>query len=164
MATPIPDGMGATVPSTRLGTSVVRGLLAALGAGLVGGLMWYGIVVTTGRQIYYLAVILGLCIGYAASWGSGRGGAGTMLLAAAVALVTVVASYYYIDRHLIIEGLESLGYSVDIPLLPSVSEAKQILRAGFEEEGSQYLFCVLCVAAAGLFGFKGVQTSRRFGR
>lgn len=164
MATPIPAGMGATMPSTRLGANAVRGLLAALGAGLVGGLVWYGIVVTTERQIYYLAVILGLFIGYAASWGSGRGGAGTMILAAVVALITVVASYYYIDRYFLIQAFEGQGFSVDIPLLPGYSMAKDVLRTGFETEGSQYLFCVLCVAAAGFFGFKGVQTSRRFGR
>lgn len=53
--------------------------------------------------------------------------------------------------------------AIDIPLLPSYQWLKDVLRAGFEAEGSQYAFCALCIGAAGFFGFKGIEQSRRFG-
>jgi hypothetical protein len=146
-----------------LGPSVSRGILCGLGAALVGGAVWYLIVTVTDSQIYYLAIILGLFIGYAVSWGTGKGGPVTALISAAIGAIAVVAAYYYIDRHFMIEGLESAGYIAEIPLIPSYQDLKDVLRLGFEAEGSQYAFCALCIGAAGFFGFKGVQQSQRFG-
>ena len=117
--------------------------------------------VATDRQIVYLAIVLGVFIGAAVSWGSGKAGVSVAAIAAVIAAASVVASYYYIDRHLLIEGAKSFGFDIDIPLLPGYEDLKEVLRIGFEAEGSQYLYSLLCVGAAGFFGFRGLDGSRR---
>lgn len=173
-STPIGQPVGYALPSSVtqtpvpqsgvLGPSVSRGILCGLGAALVGGAVWYAIVTATDRQIYYLAIILGLFIGYAVSWGAGKGGPVTAGISLVIAAVGVIGTYYYIDRHFLIQGGQDAGYIVEIPLIPSYQELKDILRIGFEAEGTQYVFCALCIGAAGFFGFKGIEQSQRFGR
>lgn len=144
-----------------LGPSPSRGILCGLAAALSGGAVWYGVVVATDRQIAYLAIVLGVFIGAAVSWGSGKAGISVAAISAVIAAASVIASYYYIDRHALIEGGKSFGFDIEIPLLPSFEDLKEVLRIGFEAEGSQYLYSLLCVAAAGFFGFKGLEGSRR---
>ncbi|MGB8858347.1 MAG: hypothetical protein WCC60_03780 [Ilumatobacteraceae bacterium] len=164
MSTPIPQIAPTPAPAGAFGPSLFRGILCGLLASVVGGALWYGVVIATDRQIYYLAILLGLFIGYAVTWGAGRGGPGQAVVSIAIAGIGVIGAYYFIDRHLIIVGGESLGYIYDIPLAPTYDQLKAVLRVGFETEKMQYLFCALCVGAAGVFGFKGVQQSRRFSR
>ena len=142
--------------SPTLGASLVRGALAALAAGAVAGLLWFGIVAFTERQIYYLAVILGFVIGAAASWGAGRGGISVASISAVLALVTVVLSYFYIDRWFIVKGLSEAGYSSTLGLWPRYDQVKDVLDIGFDAEPSQYLFCVLAVGGAIWAGATGV--------
>lgn len=165
---------GYTVPSSitqtplpqagALGPSVSRGILCGLGAAVLGGTVWYFVVTLAERQVAYLAIALGLFIGYAVSWGAGKGGPVTAAISALIAAVGVVAAYFYIGRYFFIEVGEAAGYIVDLPLIPSYDEMKAVLRVTFEEQSSQYLYCALCVGAAGFFGFKGIEQSQRFGR
>lgn len=166
MNTPIPMAAmsNGPQPSTALGASVVRGILAGLGAGFLAGLVWFGIVIALDRQIYYLAVVLGLAIGYAVSWGAGRGGPVVALIAGAIGLLSVVLSYYYVDRYFIIEGLEAEGYTSTLGLWPRFDQVRDVLRLSFEVEPMQYLFCALCTGGAAWFGYRGLENSPRFKR
>ena len=137
----------------------MSGFLAAL----LGGALWYAVVVVFDRQYFYVAILLGLAIGYAVSWGAGTGGVPTALVSAGIGVVASVGSYYYIDRHLISEAAKTLGGSLEYPVIPGIGDLREVLRIGFEADSGQYLFCFLCVAAAGFFGYKGIQQSRRFG-
>ena len=64
-----------------------------------------------------------------------------------------------------IKAIESQGGRArSLSLVPTYTDLKDVLKLGFEAEGSQYLYSALCVGAAAIFGFKGVQQSQRFGR
>jgi hypothetical protein len=139
--------------SGAFGPSPLRGLLCAIAAALVGGAAWYWIVVATDRQVSFMAVLLGLCIGHALTWGAGRGGLAPAAAAVVIATAAVIGTYYYIDRHLIIVGGEALGLSYSIPLIPTPRELATVVRLGFRVEGLQRVFAVLCLGAAGYFGF-----------
>ncbi len=140
-----------------------RGILSGFLAALLGGALWYAVVVVVDRQYFLLAILLGMAIGYAVSWGAGTGGVPAALVSAGIGVLAAIGSYYYIDRHLISEAAKTLDGTLDYPAIPGVDDLREVLRIGFEADGGQYLFSFLCVAAAGFFGYKGIQQSRRFG-
>jgi len=157
----------ATEPARMFGLrpSLSRGLLFGLLAAAAGGAVWFGFVVATNRQSFYIAVILGMFIGYAVSLGFGKGGVATAAISAVIGAVSVVLAYYYIDRYLIIKAIEDQGGRArSLSLIPTYTDLKDVLKLGFDAEGSQYLYSALCVGAAAIFGFKGVQSSQRFRR
>jgi len=172
-AGPMAPPPGAYAPYTAVASSAgvtvaappnsMLGLATAIAAGVVGAVVWYFIVTLTDRQFAYLAIGLGLLIGYGASWGAKGRGPAIAVIAAVVALFSVVASYYFITRHYFIEALEAEGFVADAPLIGSFSEMKEIVKLGYEAEASQYLYTIICVAAAAYFGFVGTDRSR-FGR
>ena len=161
-STPLPIAVGEPTPGGAFAPSIFRAILCGIAGAIVGAAVWYALVVFTERQFVYAAIGLGLAIGYSVSWGAAKGGAATAVISAIIAGFAVVGAYYYITRHLIIAGGEELGIAYDIPLLPTFDELKIILRIGFEEDGSQYLYSGLCVAAAAFFGFKGITSSRGY--
>jgi hypothetical protein len=167
-SSPLPATPG--VPDTQvelgltLGPSLGRGVLAGLGTGALAGLVWFAIVAFSNTQFYYLAILMGLAIGYMVSWGAGRGGAAVGLVAAVIGLVTVVLSYFYIDRLFIVRALEDQGYVPIVSLWPKYDTVHDVLKISFENEPSQYLLCAICIGAAGIFGYRGLESSRRFNR
>lgn len=150
-----------TQPETIRRTSRGTGVLFGLGAGLVGGLAWYLIVAGSKRQFVYGALILGLFIGWAVVKGAASAGPVSAAIAAAIALGTVVVAYYYIDRYLLVTAAEDQGVRLSIPLLPSPSEFKEVLRIGYREEKAQYMFSAIAVVAAGAIGFTGGRGAAR---
>ncbi len=126
----------------------------------MGAAIWYALVVFSDRQFLYVAVGLGVVVGYSVGWGAARGGVMQAVLSAVIASLAIVGAFYYINRHLIIASGEELGISYDIPLIPTFDELKIVLRVGYEADSSQYVFSGLCVAAAAFFGFKGTGIPR----
>jgi hypothetical protein len=126
-----------------------RGAILGLLAGAIGGAAWYGITVGTESQYVYLAFLLGALVGITTSIGARGRGPVVAALAAAVSLVVTVGSYYFIDRHFIMEA------GGDLPLIGSFTQIREVLSTGYDVESSQYLFTLLSVGAAGFFGFKG---------
>jgi len=145
-------------PTGAFAPSFFRAVLCGIGGAFVGAATWYALVIFTDRQFVYVAIGLGFFIGYSVSWGAAKGGVVWAVLSAAIAALAVVGAYYFINRHLIIIGGEEIGVAFDIPLVPTFDELKTVLRIGFEEDGSQYFFSGLCIAAAAFVGFKGTRT------
>ena len=157
------DTSGAPVEQVNR-PSLGRGILFGIGAGIVGGLAWYLIVAGTKRQFLYGAAVLGLFVGWAVVKGAGQAGAPTAIAATLIALITVVVAYYYIDRYLMIVGAEDAGISLNIPLLPGFSDFKEVLKFGFREEKSQWLFSGVAVVAAALIGATGGRNAAQYRR
>jgi hypothetical protein len=149
-------------PAGVFGPSVFRAILCGIAGAFVGAAVWYGLVVFTDRQFVYVAIGLGLAIGYSTSWGAAKGGVVPAIISALIGALAVIGAYYFINRHLIIASGEELGISYDVPLIPTYDELKIVLRIGYEADGSQYVFSGLSIAAAAFFGYKGVHTSRGY--
>lgn len=150
-----------TQPTRELQPSLAKGALYGVAAAVVGGLVWYLLVAGTKRQFVYGAAALGLLIGWAVVKGAQREGLPTALIATAIAALTVIVTYFYIDRYLIIKELEEAGQLIDISLFPSWTEFTDVLSAGFKAEKSQYLFGIISVLAAAILGFTGGQQKRQ---
>lgn len=71
-------------------------LLGCIG-GLVSGFIWYFLTVWTDRQIGYIAIGVGFVIGWAVMFGSGgKRGMTIQITSAAITLVTLLCSQYFI--------------------------------------------------------------------
>lgn len=154
-ATPWPVGAGSTAipqhaPVYPSQTNLGLGLLFGLVAAIVGGAIWYGIVVASDRQFIYLAIGYGVLIGAAVVKGAKRANPATAVVAAVIAAIGIVMSYYFITRHLIIDQLDAQG----VPLFGSFEQVKTIVKLGYEEQASQYLYSIVSVVVAGFVGFK----------
>ncbi len=123
-------------------------MLCGLGAAVVGGLAWYLVVVGSKRQIAVGALLVGAFIGFAVARGARRGGPIAALIAAVIAAVAAVVSYFYIDRYFLVRAFQSAQGTASIDLLPDWSTFTEVLRLGFDAEGSQYLFSLLAVVGA----------------
>ena len=65
-----------------------------LGAGVIGGGIWYAVSATTGYQIGFIGIIVGLLVGGAVRKGSNaRGGWGYQILAMVLTYLTISATY-----------------------------------------------------------------------
>ena len=137
-------------------TPVVRRPDRAIGFGLVAalvaGVLWYGIVVVTDRQFVYLAIGFGGLIGFAVVLGAGRAGVSTAVISIVISAIGIVASYYFINRHVIVEELTRRGGYEPVPLFGSFEQVKEVVRLGYREEPSQILFSIVAVVAAGVMG------------
>ncbi|MEO6126225.1 MAG: hypothetical protein ABIR32_21200 [Ilumatobacteraceae bacterium] len=154
-STPIPNPIQQHAPvyasQTNLGLGIVYGLIAAV----LGGAIWYGIVVVSNRQFIYLAIGFGVLVGAGVVKGAKRANAATAIAAALIAAIGIVASYYFIYRHAVIETLADRGYSdVKVPLFGDLQQVTDFIRYSFDEQKSQYLFSLVAVGVAGFVGAK----------
>ena len=158
--TPWPGGAGSSPipqhePVYRSQTNLGLGILFGLVAAIVGGAVWYGIVVATDRQFVYLAIGYGVLVGAAVVMGAKRANPGTAAVAAAIALLGIVMAYYFIYRHAVIEQLAEFDRSdIEVPLFGDFAQVKDFVKFSFEEQKSQYLFTIVSVVAAGFVGSK----------
>jgi len=129
-----------------------RAIGFGLVAALVAGVLWYGIVVISDRQFVYLAIGFGGLIGFAVVLGAGRAGVSTALISIVISAIGIVASYYFINRHAIVEELTREGGFQPVPLFGSFEQVKEIVRIGYREEPSQIFFSIVAVVAAGVMG------------
>lgn len=142
-----------------IGPSIVRGLACALVAAAAGIAVWFALAVATDRQVSFLAVLLGMAVGQALVWGSGRRGWPTAVAAVAIAGAALLVGYYWIDRHMIITGGEAIRISYSVPVVPSPQGMYTVLRLGFRNSRIQFLFTTLGVLAAGYFGYGQVSAA-----
>jgi hypothetical protein len=72
----------------------IKALAAGAGAGVVGCLIYYAVLVLSGYEFGLIAILVGYMVGRAVRWGSGnRGGAAFQALAIALTYITIVSSY-----------------------------------------------------------------------
>ena len=143
--------------------NLLRGAgFGVVAAALVGG-GWFLASVGTESQLIYLTVALGIGVGYAVSVGARRGGMLEAFVAAGIAAASGVVWFYFVSRsNLIRHGYIRLaGDDPQIPLRPSWSLVRDVLRASVKSNLSAYLYLVATIAAAAYFGARTVDTSRR---
>ena len=90
--------------------------LYALGFGLVGALVWFGVVVLTGWQFGFVAIAVGFLVGLGITIGSGnKSGIDLQKMAGFLTLIAIFVGEYFIANHYIYEylieqGVESISY------------------------------------------------------
>ena len=127
------------------------GIIYGLVVAAVSGGIWYLVVTATKYQLVYLAVAMGVLVGKAVSYGSGRSRVLNACFSVVIALVGMFASYYFIDRHVLIGELGSDGR---VPLWHSFRFARALISAGFDANPSGKLFTLIAAVLAGFVGYK----------
>jgi hypothetical protein len=88
------DELVASVGADRGLRGLLLAVVAGLGGGLGGALLYYAILAITGYEIGLIAILVGLMVGHSVKWGSGgRGGRRFQALAVAITYVAIVSTY-----------------------------------------------------------------------
>jgi hypothetical protein len=119
-------------------TRFFDGLLTGLAASAIAGLVWWGVSVAIATsspdfELWHLgSVLVGLIVGQGVLTGARRGGVVAGLLALVLSSLTVAISVYFIDRSLVIIGLEDAGRTTDISLWQGFGALTDLYRGWWE--------------------------------
>ena len=149
------------VPSAQ---PLQRGVLFGLGAGVLGGIIWFLVVLGTTSMTTYLIPALGVGVAYGVYHGLRRPGRTAALVSVALTAVTVAISLYYVERHLVIGWFTDNHDSKHIPLVPYLDWMVAVLRHAFGKGPGPVIYSVLALVAGGWFGFKGFDSHEHAGR
>jgi hypothetical protein len=151
---PAPVRRSVQLPRGNEMVGIIYGLVVAA----VSGGIWYLVVTVTKYQVVYLAVAMGVLVGKAVSFGSGKSRVLNAFFSVVIALVGMFTSYYFIDRHILVGELGSDGR---VPLWDSFRFARALVSAGFDADPSGKLFTLIAAGLAGFVGYK--ETSAKLG-
>ena len=107
------------------------GLAAALGAALVGALIWSLITITTDYKIGFAAIGIGLLVGKAVEH-LGGGDARLPIPAALIALLGCVVGDLFTDVHFLAQAFDLSDATVAKDVVTSPDIAWRLYKAGFE--------------------------------
>lgn len=92
------DAAGApVVPVTPAQSDPLRGILAGIGAAVIGAAVWVGIGYVTGFSFGLAATFLGVFVGFAVHTVGGKATTGMAIGAAVISVVAVVIGYLLLD-------------------------------------------------------------------
>jgi len=143
-----------------LGLGIVLGVLG----GTLVGLIWFVVVIVSRSPALYIALFLGSAVGYSIQLGARRHGDLMAALSIVVAGVVLVVWLYVINRVLLVNK----GYRVlpdrSIPIWPTYTTFRDVLRVAFKETPLQYAFAGVSLAISGWLGYRGIERHRRDAR
>jgi hypothetical protein len=155
------DGDPPATPAAgaRVLVGVVYGVLAA-GIASVG---WFLASIGTKSQLVYLAVALGIAVGYFVNIGARRGSAVTSAVAVVITLAGCTAGFYLVSRSSLIRRgyVQLVGRDQRIPLRPSYRLVRDVLRVNLRGNVAPYIYLVVALVAAAYFGLRGLDATKR---
>jgi hypothetical protein len=123
-------------------------LLVGGAAGIVGGLIWYAIVIWTETQFAYLAIAIGFLVGLGVFFGAGKKrGLPLQIMSALITLTGMALGEYMIIRHFIVEAMRAEGHR-SFPLLYPLEDMFEILKAGVSADPIILLFWLFALVVA----------------
>jgi hypothetical protein len=123
-------------------------LLLGAAAGILGGLIWYAVVVLTNTQIGYLAVGVGFLVGVGVVFGAGKKrGLPLQLMSAGITLGAMALGEYFTVRHFIVELKRAQGHR-HFPLLYPLEDVIEFIKAGISSDPLTLLFWVFALIVA----------------
>ncbi|MFT3853565.1 MAG: hypothetical protein QM733_12625 [Ilumatobacteraceae bacterium] len=138
--------------------AVVYGLLAAI----VAVVAWWLASLGTKSELVYLAVAVGVAVGYFANIGARRGSATIAAIAVVLTFIGATAGYYLVSRaSLIRRGYVRLPGEQPIPAMPSYTLVRDVLRVNLRGNVAPYLYFVVALVVAGLLGWRGLDPGGR---
>lgn len=129
--------------------NLLGGFLGGLGAGVVGCLVWYGVVILTNYQLAVLAIGVGWLVAHGVMFGAGRKrGPRLQGISVAIAILAMAFSEYLIVRHFIVEALREEGYTGGARLLIPVGDMLDVIAEGIRADPLVLLFWGIALFAA----------------
>jgi hypothetical protein len=131
-------------------------------AGIVAVLAWWLASMGTKSELVYLAVAVGVAVGYFANVGARRGSGLIAAIAVVLTFIGATAGYYLVSRSsLIRRGYVRLPSEEPIPAMPSYTLVRDVLRVNLRGNAAPYLFLVVAMVVAGLLGRLGLDPGGR---
>jgi hypothetical protein len=139
--------------------AVLYGLLAAA----IAAFGWFLASVGTKSQLVYLAVAVGIAVGYFVNVGARRGSVLTSALAVVITLVGCTAGFYFVSRSSLIRRgyVQLIGNDTRIPLRPSYRLVRDVLRVNLHSNVAPWIYLVVALVAAAYFGLRGLDATKR---
>jgi hypothetical protein len=128
--------------------NLILAVLAGLAAAAAGALIWYGFVALTNYQVGLIAAGMGLLVGLAVMFGSGRKrGPALQAISVTITLAALIISEYLILRHLYVEYLAGQGFS-GLPLFMPLNAMFELVVTGIKEDPITLAFWAVALLAA----------------
>ena len=153
------DAARAAPVAPRPVVGAVYGLLAAA----IAAAGWFLASIGTKSQLAYLAVALGIAVGYFVNIGARRASASTSAIAVAITLVGCTAGFYFVSRSSLIRRgyVRLVGGDPRIPVRPSYRLVRDVLRVNLRSNVAPYAYLAVALLAAGYLGRRGVDATKR---
>jgi hypothetical protein len=167
---PVPTVEGSDEQARReaavLAPVAQRPLLGALYGVLAAALAasgWFLASIGTKSELVYLAVALGVAVGYFVNIGARRGNAWTSALAVVITFVGCTAGFFFVSRSSLIRRgyVQLVGKDPRIPLRPSYRLVRDVLRVNLRSNAAPYIYLVVALVAAAYLGLRGLDPTKR---
>jgi hypothetical protein len=145
---PPPIGGWATPPPISrdlvVRTRIADGVLTGLAFAAIGGLLWWGIVAATNKDLPYLAVVVGLFAGQGVLVGARRGGPVQAGIAALFCVVALVVAQYFVLRTVRLDT-HANDY---LPLWTGFSNAKTLVKDSLQDHKINAVYWLVALVLA----------------
>jgi hypothetical protein len=143
-AEPTWESQAGMVDEPRQGNYLL-GIVAALGAGLVGAAVYAVVATLTDREIGYLAILIGAAVALAVAKIGGKLDIVTGLIAAVIAALAFIVAIFATGAGILSSMYEvGLGEAFEVIM----EEPVEYVRFYFEEDVMSFLFLALAVVPA----------------
>ncbi|MBN2176614.1 MAG: hypothetical protein JW722_03045 [Demequinaceae bacterium] len=122
----------------------VVGILAAIGAGLIGGIAYAAVMAYTENEIGYLAIVIGLLVGFALV----KFGKVSNIAAGIVAAVLALVIWFFSIEVGTAWYAATEGWGFFDFLKEELKNTDELIRVYFEEDVKSYLFAALAAVPA----------------
>ena len=96
-----------------------RALVGAVGGGMLGAALWWGITVATNVRLGLIAVVIGIAVGKGiVTLTGGKRARALQVLSVVVSVLAYAAGTYLTNRTFILRYLATHGKAMDLPLVP----------------------------------------------
>jgi hypothetical protein len=167
---PVPTEAGSAPPSADdepvvavVSPRPLLGALYGLLAAAIAAAGWFLASIGTKSQLVYLAVALGIAVGYFVNVGARRGSVATSVIAVVITLVGCTAGFYLVSRSSLIRRgyVRLIGGDQRIPARPSYRLVRDVLRVNLRSNVAPYIYLALALVAAAYFGRRGLDATKR---
>jgi hypothetical protein len=126
-----------------------RALVTGLAAAILGGGIWYGIVVVTDIRVGIAAIVVGFIVGIGVSFEqNGRDRVPLQVLSVMLTLLSLALAEYFIVRHAVVEVLASRGSTAHVPLFQSIDDMVEWVRLDIVDSPLLLLFWAIALFQA----------------
>lgn len=133
----------------------LTGALLGLACGVVAGAIWWIVVVSTGSKQSYLIAAFGVAVAFGVSVGAHEPGRRSALIAVGVTMLTLVLSFYFVERYLVVKWFADNDDSISIPVVPYLDWVVVVVRHAISSSPAFGAYALLALVAAAWFGYHG---------
>lgn len=128
--------------------NLIQGAACGLGAAIAAALIWFSIVYVTNYEIGWIAILIGVLVGFAVVNGSGRcHGRQLQLISVVLTLFSMALAEYLITRQFLIEAFLEEGIT-NVPLMLPLNIMAELVWVGITAHPPTLFFWAIAMYVA----------------